>query len=291
MEFKEKGRYNPEALDYMEKVQPLEFAKLSPLRRLNYLLDVVENLRSDSLQEYIDILMKNYKEKIDVEYIDSSNPFLLEFLEDLDSLKNYPELATYNINFFLNILDLPQNNKWKVEKMEVPQANFLRSFLVPKYVNLKSLVKAVGREEGISIYKKYITSFLISIHKNQEDEIEDLRSLHQKFFEEEPKESESWVVIHSEPVNGKLVFRKDVCLWNESLSDLTDLEFKFLVCCYGDFQGIRSENSHFILTMDHTIAKGDPYCSCIVHDTRIDWKINHPPKEYWDNIWPLHEWQ
>jgi hypothetical protein len=38
-------------------------------------------------------------------------------------------------------------------------------------------------------------------------------------------------------------------------------------------------------------VKGDPYCSCIFHDTRIDWDLKHPPKEFWDSIWPLHEWQ
>ena len=43
--------------------------------------------------------------------------------------------------------------------------------------------------------------------------------------------------------------------------------------------------------MDHTIAEGDPYCSCVVHDTRIDWNLTHPSKEYWDSIWPLQEWQ
>ena len=292
MVFKEKGKYNPKALEYLEEVQPLEFAKLSPLRRLDNLLGVVESLSKDNLQNYIKKLVKNYKNRIDTEYVNPNSSFLPEILAELQNLKKYPELVSHNLNFFLNILDLPLDDRWKVDKIKVPQKSFLRSFLVPKYVNLESLAETLGRTDAISIYKKYITNFLVSIYEDQEDEVEDLKSLFQKFFEEEePKESESWVVIYREPAAGKLVFRKDVCLWDETLSDLPDEEFKYLVCCYGDFQGIKSENKHFILTMEHTIAKGDPYCSCIVHVTRIDWNLKHPSKEYWDNIWPLQKWQ
>jgi hypothetical protein len=38
------------------------------------------------------------------------------------------------------------------------------------------------------------------------------------------------------------------------------------------------------LTMEHTIAQGDQYCSRVLHDTRVDWNLKHPPKEFWDNI-------
>ncbi len=36
--------------------------------------------------------------------------------------------------------------------------------------------------------------------------------------------------------------------------------------------------------MEHTIAQGDPYCSRVIHDTRVDWNLAHPPKEFWDNM-------
>ncbi|MGC9780662.1 MAG: hypothetical protein HZR80_15575 [Candidatus Heimdallarchaeota archaeon] len=48
-------------------------------------------------------------------------------------------------------------------------------------------------------------------------------------------------------------------------------------------------NEDFVLTMNHTIAKGDLYCSCVVHDTKIDWDLTHPPDEFWESIWPLRE--
>jgi hypothetical protein len=75
------------------------------------------------------------------------------------------------------------------------------------------------------------------------------------------------------------------CLWIEALTDLDDSELKYLVCCYGDYQSAQHHyNQHIILTMEHTIAQGDPYCSRVLHDTREDWDLRHPQKEFWDNL-------
>ena len=89
MVFKEKGKYNPKALEYLEEVQPLEFAKLSPLRRLDNLLGVVESLSKDNLQNYIKKLVKNYKNRIDTEYVNPNSSFLPEILAELQNLKKY----------------------------------------------------------------------------------------------------------------------------------------------------------------------------------------------------------
>jgi hypothetical protein len=36
--------------------------------------------------------------------------------------------------------------------------------------------------------------------------------------------------------------------------------------------------------LGHKIAKGDKYCSRVLHDTRIDWNLMHPQKEFWDEM-------
>ncbi|MCE7747201.1 MAG: hypothetical protein GPJ51_02315 [Candidatus Heimdallarchaeota archaeon] len=46
-----------------------------------------------------------------------------------------------------------------------------------------------------------------------------------------------------------------------------------------------------ILTMEHIIVAGDSYCSCILHDTRINDDLTHPSKEFFDNMWSLKEHQ
>ena len=73
-------------------------------------------------------------------------------------------------------------------------------------------------------------------------------------------------------------------MWDDAIKELPDIELRYLAACYGDFQSYNNINENFILTMEHTIVAGDPYCSCITLDTRINNDLTHPPKEFWDNI-------
>jgi hypothetical protein len=101
-----------------------------------------------------------------------------------------------------------------------------------------------------------------------------------------------WIRVVGNIKNGKFIYRKDACLYAEAMKDYSDTEFKFLAACYYDYQGTRIQwNKDYVLTMEQTIAEGDPYCSCVVHDTRIDWDLTHPDEDYWNRIWPLNEWQ
>ncbi len=83
---------------------------------------------------------------------------------------------------------------------------------------------------------------------------------------------------------GKYFYRNNNCTWIEAMKELPDSELKYYTCCYGDYQSVKVHNKNFILTMEHTIAQGDPYCSRVIHDTRVDWNLAHPPKEFWDNM-------
>jgi hypothetical protein len=95
-----------------------------------------------------------------------------------------------------------------------------------------------------------------------------------------------WVIVHGMIADGKYAFRNDNCFWVGSLDDLSDSEIKYYICCYGDYESARNNHESIVLTMEHTIAKGNPYCSRVMHDTRVDYDLRHPPKEFWDNMWP-----
>jgi hypothetical protein len=70
---------------------------------------------------------------------------------------------------------------------------------------------------------------------------------------------------------GKYAFRNDNCVFLNAIGeDLPDSELKYYVCCYRDYEKFRNYHDSIILTMEHTIAQGDPYCSRVLHDTRID---------------------
>jgi len=91
--------------------------------------------------------------------------------------------------------------------------------------------------------------------------------------------------------DGKYAFKNENCpTCSDATVDLPDVELKYLVSCYGDFAKFRAIYSDYIiLTMEHTIIEGDPYCSRVLHDTRIDYDLRHPPKEFWDNFKPGQE--
>ena len=110
-----------------------------------------------------------------------------------------------------------------------------------------------------------------------------------------PREGDSpnigWVIVQGVIKDGKFPQRKDTCMWHDAIKELPDTELRYLAACYGDFQGYNNNNENFMLTMEHTIVEGDPYCSCVLHDTRIDNSLEHPPKEFFDNMWPLSKHQ
>ena len=90
--------------------------------------------------------------------------------------------------------------------------------------------------------------------------------------------------------DGKYAFRNDTCVFLNAIGDdLPDTELKYYVCCYGDYEKFKNYHDSIILTMEHTIAQGDPYCSRVLHDTRVDWDLQHPPKSFWDSMNPENE--
>ncbi len=102
----------------------------------------------------------------------------------------------------------------------------------------------------------------------------------------EPKDVPSdWEIVHGMAGDGKYAFRNDTCVFINAIGeDLPDLELKYYVCCYGDYEKFKNYHDSIILTMEHTIAQGNPYCSRVLHDTRVDWDLRHPPKSFWDGM-------
>lgn len=292
MDFEDTGVYNPDALNALQEVQPLEFAVSSPIKRLDFIIGFLRKKKPEIILTYVEKLEETYRRSVTKSYIEKSDLNLKEILSNFPNLKEFPGLAENNLNLYLNLLEIEDDSNWIKDKISVPQKNFLKAFLGVKYYNVEGLAKAIEREEAIQLYKNYITEYIIDYYKDTEDNVEDLNALWERYFDNfEENESEHWLVIQSKPNEGKMIYRKEVCLWNEAMKEFPDKEFKYLACCYGDFQGAKRENKHFVLTMNHTIVKGDPYCSCIFHDTRINWDLTHPLKEFWDNIWPLQKWQ
>ncbi|NPE08971.1 MAG: hypothetical protein GNW80_11875 [Asgard group archaeon] len=286
MKFQKYGKLIPKILDKEVEIQPIDFALKSPIKRLNYLLGLIKEKNPGVFSKYVKNLEMKYQSLVSEDILSDIDFNLEEYLTDFDILKEYLELAKYNLIYFLQILQLSKNDDWIKEEVKVLQKNYLRSFLIPKYYNLQTLTETISRIEAIQLYKINVTKFIndnLSPNRKTFDSMVEFK----EYFERDKKEiTIGWIGILSEVENGKFYFRKDNCLWAEALTDLPDNELKYMVCCYGDFQAAatRGSNSNFILTMEQTIVEGDPYCDCIYHDTNIDWDSTHPPKEFWDDL-------
>ena len=147
------------------------------------------------------------------------------------------------------------------------------------------LTETIDRTEAIEIYKRHfeqITREWVAENKERFQNLEE-------FFEDTSKkdpENPGWVGLVGEVENGKVLVRKDTCLWADAMLEYPDSELKFLVCCYGDYSSIKVSNRHFELTMEHSIAGGHSYCDCVVHDTRINDKLDHPSDQFFADLKP-----
>jgi len=290
MKFQKYGKELPNALELEGEIQPIDFAMNSSFKRLNYLLKIIRNKKPNIFSDYIKNLELKYKSLVKEDILSKKVLDITEFLKDFEYLKEYPKLAKYNLEYFLQILQLSDKDDWIKEKTNVVEKNYLRAFLIPRYYNVLVLTETIKRDEAIKLYKYFVSQNIkdnLSPNRKIFDTLEDF----QEYFEMDKKEiTIGWHGVLSDVKDGKYFFRKDNCLWADALIDLPDKMLKYLICCYGDFQiAVARSNDNFILTMKHTIVEGDPYCDCIIHDTSIDWNLTHPPKEYWDAIVPLDE--
>jgi hypothetical protein len=287
MRFRQSGVHDSKALEKMVSVRPLEFAKRSPLARLDFLMRKVRENHPSSLNIYITNLEHRYQNIEEFDYFSQNSIEVNELISDLEIMKENPKLAKLVLNHFLHNL-LSGITKSVPDSTDVSQKNQLRAFLSPKYHNLAVLADTIGRANAIELYKIYHDEFMRSTHTSPGTKFAALEDLAEQWFQENTKSSPGLVRFISDVNEGKIILRKDTCLWNDAISNLDDQEFKYYICCYGDYESIKLNNSNFIMTMNHTIVEGHPYCDCVIHDTRINDDLSHPSDEFFQNI-KLHE--
>ena len=274
------GKLNPHALELPIDVQPIERAKRVTLKRLNYLLGFIEEKKPEAIQRYIANLQSLYNFLSKSDLVETSGFDKESLLTVMPNLAAYPNVTMAYLEYYLELLD-PKTPEWMKENITVPNENYLKAYLYPRYYNLKILTETLGREEAIKLWKEYITSYIIydSTQPNPPISAEELLASRAS-----GRENSEWVVVHGIIANGKYAYKNENCPWVEVMEELPDKVLKYLVCCYGDYQGAASRYENIIFTMEHTIAEGDPYCSRVLHDTRVDWVLDHPPKEFWDEF-------
>ncbi len=270
-------------MDLPISIKPISRAKTRTLKRLDYLIGTLSDRHPENLQEYIQGLTHRYTTLNSVNHLEEAGLDLTPLIDDSGQLKEYPALSTSYLNYYLNLLDIEPEAILHDNEVTVSNRNYLKSFLFPDYYNLLTLTDVYGRDETVGIWKRYITEYIID-NRTPREPMEDV----QEYFESRNRgntESE-WVIVHGVIADGKYAYKNENCTWVDAMEELPDPELKYLVCCYGDYEGARSRGNHLVFTMEHTIAEGDPYCSRVIHDTRVNWVLDHPPKKFWDDFNP-----
>ncbi|MHA2142185.1 MAG: L-2-amino-thiazoline-4-carboxylic acid hydrolase [Candidatus Thorarchaeota archaeon] len=285
MKFVKTGEYKPDALEKSVEINPLEETR-KRLKHMNYLIGFVKERNPEVFPKYVDNLLAKYQELSMNDQV-KSGPFDIdELVSDNPNLTEHLELTKAMLSYYLQVLQLPEDAN--IEKTKFVNKNYLQSFLHPAYFNLLVLTETLDRNDAIALYKKFVTHYIMDRRDPERSTYDNLETAFAEAItpKEEPSE---WVVVRGMIGDGKYAYRNDNCLWIDALEDLPDSELKYYVCCYGDYESSKIYHDSVILTMEHTIAQGNPYCSRVLHDTRVDWDLKHPPKDFWDSMKPENE--
>jgi hypothetical protein len=284
MKFYRSGEFDENVLEKVVDFNPKENAERFFLKRLNYLIRFIRENASETLNDFLSRLEGKYQSLVKSDYVGDRSLDLNSLVSELSNVAAHPSLIKFAMNYYLQILGLSDEKAWD-EEIQVVNRNYHQAFLHPRYYNLLSLVDAMGREEAIRLWKRFFTHYIIDNRTPRDTPFVDLETLLKERIASDEAPSD-WVVVRGMIADGKYAYRNDNCLWVDSLDDLPDSELKYYICCYGDYEGARNYHDSIVLTMEHTIAQGDPYCSRVLHDTRVDYDLRHPPKKFWDDMTP-----
>ena len=281
----QRGKINPNALEKLREIQPFSEAKRVVLTRTDFLVKYLEENEPELKSKLVSKIIEKYSYLGKHDFIGSKQFDLSEF----SHLKSNSELAKATLNYYLNIVEIQDNIDWLKEKVSVNEGNYLRSMLFLRYYKFQAIDELLGREITKEFLMKYITAYLAEQQKGKENAYEDVPNLYKARIQSNPDPPSEWEIYMGLLSKSKYFYRNNNCTWIDAMQELPDSELKYFVCCYGDYESVRRHNKNFILTMEHTIAQGDPYCSRVIHDTRVNWFLQHPPKEFWDNLKPTEE--
>ena len=289
MKFTQTGTVRKNYLEEPVTIKPMERMGEMLLEKLDYFIGFVAKEKSELIADYVKNLTNKMQNLIEGDLAVKSPERIKELFRDYMNLNQYPNLNNASLNYFIYLLQPEDKSKWDSEVKTSTKA-LIQAWVYPSYYFLETLAETIDRKEAVELFKRYITHYYIEHPSPDRDKFVSLEKSLEKRLSGDTTASE-WVIVHTLLKEGKYAFKNKNCpTCADAMIDLPDVEFKYLVSCYGDYAKFRAYYSdHLILTMEHTIIEGDPYCSRVLHDTRIDYDLRHPPKEFWDNFEPGKE--
>ena len=290
MKFTQTGTFKKDALEKRVTIKPKESIGNMFFNQLDYFLGFVAKERSEIVTEYIKNLTKKYQGLVEEDHLNISKDDVDKTYSEFQTLYQFPELTNASLNYFIELLEFEEISAWELAEVEISMMALIKAWTYPTYYLLQTLAETIDRTKAVKLFKRYITQYHRDHPSPDRDKFVSLEKMLEKRLSGDTTSSD-WVMVHTMLEEGKYAFKNKNCpTCVDAMVDLPDVELKYLACCYGDYEKFRSTYSgHIILTMEHTLMQGDPYCSRVLHDTRVDYDLRHPPKEFWDNFEPGNE--
>jgi hypothetical protein len=290
MKFIQTGSFKENSLEALVTMKPKERIQNILLEYLDYFVGFIATERPEITTNYVEKLVSKYQGLIEKDFWENSSDEIKSIYMQYKNLNQFPDLQKASLNYFVHLLRIKDQATWERNEVEISMEALIQAWIYPSYYFLQTLAETVDRKEAVNLFKRYITHFYIDHPSPNQDNFVSLEKRLEDRLLGNTTSSE-WVIVHAMLKDGKYAFKNKNCpTCADATTNLTDVEFKYLVCCYGDYEKFRANlNDHIILTMEHTIIEGNPYCSRVLHDTRVDYDLRHPPKEFWDNFEPGKE--
>jgi len=286
MEFQKVGKPNQ---NITHEIKPMELADLFIFGRLDCLLGYILINKREIHQEYVEKLKQKLQTLVAEEHFGNRDLDILTITRKYDNLRDQQELVKLHMSFFIQILQITEEQFWRSASIQIPNYNFHRSAILLEYHQMLALAEIIRREDAIDLYKKHTDRYIIIHDTPILEKIEDLETMRRRTVEFLKRGAYGRVHIVSDVEDGRYIVRRENCEKIETIPDLEDREFVYTISCHCDFQVTKLYNENFVLTRRYTLIEGAPYCDMVYHDTRIDKSLAHPTIEFIDNMWPLNE--
>jgi hypothetical protein len=276
MQFAKYGKLNP---NLTNEINPLEFSERAVFRRLDYLLGYLQERELKT--EFVDRLRVKLQDVVDDSGLEIGEADL-KFSADYPNLADQPKLVELQLLSFGQFLQISAFPGREDNPIEVPDRDYLRSYLVPRYYQALVLTEMLGKEKATELGKTFIDDYTISM-RHLVTQVDDLEAVRAHNLGEDPENAEGWIIVVSNVEDGKWIMRNDNCPMVEALDDYADKDLVYLACCHGDFIYADMMNENLKFTRAYTIAEGHPYCDKVFHDTRYS-DMKHPGPEFWESL-------
>ena len=268
------------------EIGPFDFGNDNIIKSLENVLAFIKKNKPEILQEYTTVFTRKLQEITNQDSFKDASCKLAEYLNQFDHLTGNNDLIQLLLSYFVKTLGVTEEEFWENKKQEFPDWNFFRSVRDLQLIKIKALVEIIGKEEAINFYKDMTDNYIVTYDQNQKGwykDLEEMRLHHSKFI---AKNTLGRVRLLSEVKDGRYI---EICLTCDKVrnypnASAEDKELLDVTGCYCHHALTQLWNKNFKLTLNNTLAKGDPYCTYVYHDMSVADEIVEPSKEFYDGI-------